>query len=862
MAHARIPFSPIAMESRRFNPRILVATAWCIVSTIVSRFFNRRFALTLAAAACFCAKAVHILAHIDAIPTDRLVLWGASFFAQDVVFLLLLRPILDGFPTWPTLRYITTTVALFVVALVLAMASVFISFFFTAGSELQWRNIVLAGDSSSWGTLVTGLVACAVVFGVVLGLAIVLQTPCDSFVVIALDILTWPIRWLLSKLPFRWAQKLATLTPNSTSTSTTAYQHLPQNDIEGVDNQDKQESSSESGSVDGTSWWKFWSYLLVSLVLLAQIVTTIFRPVDSSMTYVSWTLLLMPVVDLTHSAPLLASMHTAAGNMQIALEDRTALTDSVPFSWLPKNGPLPGFGDWYDGNPHYSAAADPLRLTNLDQDVLPELKDKLKDVKVRHVMIFKLESTRKDVFPIKKDSLIWKTLADTFDEKKLPQEAQDRLATLTPTANFLTGDYNDGFVHEKRPRRGGINANNDFTTSSYTLKSLTGTHCGLFPIVADFNIEQAHHIYQPCLPHIVNAFNKLNGNESGAQPWRSYYMQSVTSGFDHQDKLTPKLGFETIIDKDYLRDDSKPLGAVNMSDINYYGMPENAIERYLRHAFSSAKKNNERVLLSHLTSTTHHDFGMPKGEEYVHLTKEGQLNDLSKYLNAVGFVDRWLAKVLDILEEEGVADETLLVFVGDHGLSIVEQGSITPYNNPHVGNQHVPLIFSHPKLPQIDINDAVSSAQILPTILDILISTGSLTDAEVPAAEDLLDNYEGQSLIRPLNSGTKNKGTWQFTVLNPGGSTLSVRDARHPTWHLVVPVFSDQEWRFADLAVDPHERSPVSSFDLATIVEAVDGMAKSYNVTGAGAWVEEAAVVTQWWVNENHERWRYNRLLG
>lgn len=103
-----------------------------------------------------------------------------------------------------------------------------------------------------------------------------------------------------------------------------------------------------------------------------------------------------------------------------------------------------------------------------------------------------------------------------------------RLATLTPTANLLTGDYDDSFDHPTRRRRGGINANNVHTTSTYTLKSLFGTLCGLYPLVADFNVEPQHHIYQPCLPHILHAFNQLNngrdklgGNRFASYNWTS-----------------------------------------------------------------------------------------------------------------------------------------------------------------------------------------------------------------------------------------------------------------------------------------------------------------------------------------------------
>lgn len=187
-------------------------------------------------------------------------------------------------------------------------------------------------------------------------------------------------------------------------------------------------------------------------------------------------------------------------------------------------------------------------------------------------------------------------------------------------------------------------------------------------------------------------------------------MQSVTIGYDKQDTEMPALGYDAknVVHKEYLQSDKAKFGKVNISDINYYGMPV-VIKDYIRDAFASAKKNNERLFLSHLTSTTHHPFGMPEQEEYVPLAAEKKQSDLSHYVNAVGYVDRWLGQILAILDE-GVADKTLLVLVGDHGLSLPETGAVTLYYNGNVGNFHVPLVLSHPKLPPFDINDAAVSA--------------------------------------------------------------------------------------------------------------------------------------------------------
>lgn len=59
-------------------------------------------------------------------------------------------------------------------------------------------------------------------------------------------------------------------------------------------------------------------------------------------------------------------------------------------------------------------------------------------------------------------------------------------------------------------------------------------------------------------------------------------------------------------------------------------------------------------------------------------------------------------------------------------------------------------MLSHPALPPVDVDDAVVSLQIVPTVLDLLAETESLSPGARAAALDLARNYEGQSLLRPL----------------------------------------------------------------------------------------------------------------
>ncbi|RDA85251.1 hypothetical protein CP532_2319 [Ophiocordyceps camponoti-leonardi (nom. inval.)] len=849
-------------------------------ASIILFFFHRRalvparYAFSVVTVAVLAAKLVHIYAHVDAMASGLLG-YSMSFFSQDVLFLLLMRLFLDNISSISirSLRLLAISVASFIISATLFFASVSISFFVVTGTELRWRNVGVASDSAAWGMLLSGLFSCSVTAGSIVIVAWLAQNLCAVVFGAILNLIRWPLAFLLSKVSPRAAAAAAAAASSSSSASSTlTYHNIPQDDVEDASGERKLLTVDDAPTPADEKRPSLCLHVSLAITLIIMAISSVARPVDSSLVFMSWTLPLIPFIDLLPSSPSLARLVPSYGNeVNSDLENRTALAEVPSWPWLPQEKPLPGFTDWYEGKEHYRADKDPLRVSNLDSALLPELRHSLGDIKIRHVVLIKLESTRKDVFPIKKGGYIWETLAASHDNNTLPASAVDLFSSLTPNANYLTGDYDDGFPHAHRKARGGINANNVHTTSTYTLKSMAGTLCGLYPLVADFNREYESHVYQPCLAQIFNAFNEIlkdssssssssgnAGDDFNSYKWRSTFMQSVTEGYDKQDAEMPVLGYTDgfFVSKEYLHSDKAKFGKINESDTNYYGMSEEVLKDYVRDEFISAKKNNGRVFLSHLTSTTHHPFVLPEGEKYLPLSDDKKLNDLSHYVNTIGFADRWLGKVMEILDEQGVANETLLVLVGDHGLSLPENGGVTPYYNGNVGNFHVPLVISHPQLPAIDVNDAAASLSILPTILDLLIETGSLSKTTKQAARDLMGNYEGQSLLRPQRQASWETGesNWLFTVMNPGRATIAVRDAHRPDWRLIMPVIDDVEWRFTNTAEDPHEKEPVISFSFAPLLEKIE---RKYGVEAA-AWTETAAFKARWWVKENNKRWRFN----
>ncbi|KAL8993915.1 MAG: hypothetical protein Q9169_005989 [Polycauliona sp. 2 TL-2023] len=746
------------------------------------------------------------------------------------------------------------------------MASSNVSFYFVTGAEIHWRQASsYHHDAAALKTLLYGLTGFLITAAGILIISWLAAHYVYDFTGRVLGVFSWIIQqaWVSVIRPLvRRSRKSTRLL----SVNTEDEEHLLKDP--------EVPASPLNGKSDGTSGdVPRINKLHLALVLIATAVVILLRalrPHEHAYLFLSWSLPFSPLVGGGHCLiPINVVGFLGDGRW---LRRKTSLSAPPHWDFLPSES-IPGFEDWYPcggdnctDSLHYSPKQDPLHISNLEDPVLDSLREVFNQekVKIKHVVFIKLESTRSDVFPIREDTRVLDTIQESYGNN-IPEEVQQRLADLTPMAEYLTGfagPFSNGSTAANP--RGGLVATDAFTTGTYTLKSLPGSLCGITPLVTDFNREYLHHIYQPCLPHIFNMLNtitnktrKSNDDDYQSWPWKSLYMQSVTDRYDNQDLLTPKMGFKDVISKETLEDPKKWKHPPTTKPVLLYGYPDEELRESFHDAIVDAEKNHRRIFLTHLTGTTHEPWTLPEpwdaDRELVGHSGGGMERNLQRYLNAQGYGDRWIKTIFDILEETGVANETLVVMAGDHGVSVME-GYITPYDDPHVGAFRVPLVLSHPHLPPITINSSVSLNQALPTILDLLISSKSLASSSASAASEVLKIYEGQSLLRPQKSqSATNHSDWQFQVMNTGGTWLSMRSRDNP-YRLVVPLIQEIEWRFTDLSIDPNEKNAIMKFDPAQFSDAVR---HNYGAE-AEAWVGDAARVAKWWVKDSWRRWRYD----
>ena len=113
------------------------------------------------------------------------------------------------------------------------------------------------------------------------------------------------------------------------------------------------------------------------------------------------------------------------------------------------------------------------------------------------------------------------------------------------------------------------------------------------------------------------------------------------------------------------------------------------------------------------------------------------------YFGAVSYVDDNVGKLMKVLKDCGMDDDTIVIFSADHGDMLGERG-LWYKMSWFEGSARVPLMISYPPLfAHSTISQNVSTLDILPTLVDFV---GGTMDKRLPMdGHSLLPQIEGQS---------------------------------------------------------------------------------------------------------------------
>ena len=189
------------------------------------------------------------------------------------------------------------------------------------------------------------------------------------------------------------------------------------------------------------------------------------------------------------------------------------------------------------------------------------------------------------------------------------------------------------------------------------------------------------------------------------------------------------------------------------------------------------------------------------------MTPDQQRKSVAAYHASVSFMDEQVGRLLDALDRLGLADNTVVVFLSDHGFNL---GEHTSWQKLGLWEEsvRVPLIISAPGVSQAGgrSNTIVELTDLYPTLLSLAVPDS--TRPTVLQGEDLVPE-----LIRPGDEGGV-----AYTVTSADGASIRTDRYRYNRWgeeaareneELYDHLYDPGEYH--NLMRDPSAQAPIDS---------------------------------------------------
>ena len=172
------------------------------------------------------------------------------------------------------------------------------------------------------------------------------------------------------------------------------------------------------------------------------------------------------------------------------------------------------------------------------------------------------------------------------------------------------------------------------------------------------------------------------------------------------------------------------------------------------------------------------DFFVPQDLRPLPGSWPSQLGD---YYGCVASIDNSVAKLLAALKQQGILENTIVVFASDHGCHFKTRN--TEYKrSPQDSSLHIPLIVAGPGFDRgAEVRELVSQVDVTPTLLDAC-------GAPIPAS------MQGRSLM-PLVEGRRDG--WRDEVYSHMSEFMTGRILRTPRWTYAVAAPKRPGWKQA-----------------------------------------------------------------
>ena len=172
-------------------------------------------------------------------------------------------------------------------------------------------------------------------------------------------------------------------------------------------------------------------------------------------------------------------------------------------------------------------------------------------------------------------------------------------------------------------------------------------------------------------------------------------------------------------------------------------------------------------------------------------------NFLAGYYGLVANVDHNVGKVLDWLDKRGLADDTLVILLSDHGEMAGEHG-MSGKKNPYDNSMRVPLIVRYPR--------RFSAGHVTSSMVDVSVDTMptllEICDLPIP---DAVQGMSYLSLLDGRQDSARSEVYYEIIMEREGPERFPVpeRGVRTPEWLYVRT--KDSPKMLFDLRTDPLE---------------------------------------------------------
>ena len=224
-------------------------------------------------------------------------------------------------------------------------------------------------------------------------------------------------------------------------------------------------------------------------------------------------------------------------------------------------------------------------------------------------------------------------------------------------------------------------------------------------------------------------------------------------------------------------------------------------------------------------------------------TDAGLTRSIAKYYAMCEWFDETCGQLIDYLEEKGVRDNTLIVYVADNGWVQNPKGGghVTRSKaSPYDAGVRTPIMFSWPgMLASADRKEVVSSIDIMPTIL---AATGARVPAGLPGLNLLPHLKTAAPIPREMIFGEN--FAHNIADLEDPEASLTFRWVIAGKWKLLLTydgevVRTSKEWdsrtgmepQLFDLMADPHEKHNLAASHPDMVARLAREIANWYPVT-------------------------------